>query len=252
MQRLYVAALPLIRADVPRALDLIWGDVYADMPHAFVLVNAYSSTLRREPGYAAVLASDRVVPLVDSMPLSLGARLLGHGRTGRAPGPDVFEAAAERAVADGTSFFLLGGGHGVVEELRDALVARHPGLRIVGTATPPFGDWSEDETSSLIEAVRASEADVVWVGVSAPRQEKWAVANIDRLGRPVVCVGAAFDFLSGRKARAPRWVRTLGMEWAFRLATEPRRLWRRYLVGNIVFVWDLLAPVWRAERQSAE
>jgi N-acetylglucosaminyldiphosphoundecaprenol N-acetyl-beta-D-mannosaminyltransferase len=138
------------------------------------------------------------------------------------------------------SFYLLGGGEGVVEALAAGLTTRHPGLRIAGLGTPPFGAWSDEDSADMAAAAAASGADIVWVGVSAPKQEIWAVRWASTIGHPVVCVGAAFDFLSGRKARAPRWMRTAGLEWLFRLASEPRRVWKRYLIGNAVFMVDLV------------
>jgi len=240
LQRLSVAGLPVIRADVGSALNLLWSDVAGRCPRVYVLVNGHSATLRRQPTYAAVLRSEAAVPLPDGVPMTLGAWLTGQGRIGRCPGPDFFEASAERAAGDGTSFFLLGGGPGVADELARALSGRHPGLSIAGTAAPPFGEWADAQSRDLVLAARSSGADIVWLGVSAPKQEVWALRWRKELGRPVVCVGAAFDSLSGRKPRAPAWMRRAGLEWLFRLASEPGRLWKRYLVGNAVFLADLV------------
>jgi N-acetylglucosaminyldiphosphoundecaprenol N-acetyl-beta-D-mannosaminyltransferase len=239
--RLYVAGLPIIDAGVDDAVALILEDGRTRSARLYTFVNAYSATLRRtSPAYDALLEMDRVVPLPDGAPLSLGARLTGSGPTRRAPGPDVFEAACAAAVPASTAFYLLGGMPGTVETLAEALVRRHPGLRVAGARTPPVGEWTPEQTAALIGAISASDADVLWLGVSAPRQETWAAANLDCIARPVVCVGAAFDFLSGNKPRAPHWMRSAGLEWLFRLASEPGRLWKRYLVGNTVFLVDLL------------
>lgn len=241
LEHIHVAGLPVVKADVARALDALWDDARACRPRVYALVNGFSATLRREPAYRALLLAADTVPLADGTPMTVGALLTGQGRISRCPGADLLEAAAARAAAaDGTSFYLLGGGGGVASELATRLSDRHPGLRIAGHATPPFGDWSDEESARLADAVVASEADIVWLGVSAPKQEIWAARWAPRMGLPVVCVGAAFDFLSGRKPRAPRWMRGIGLEWLFRLLSEPRRVWKRYLVGNAVFVLDLL------------
>jgi len=172
--------------------------------------------------------------------MTVGARLTGQGNVGRCPGPDLLERAAARAATDGTTFFLLGGAPDVADDLGAALAKNHPGIRIAGMVTPPFGEWAEDVCRDLVEQVVASGADILWLGVSAPKQEAWALRWHEELGRPVVCAGAAFDFLSGHKTRAPLWMRRAGLEWLFRLGSEPGRMWRRYLVGNAVFLVDLL------------
>lgn len=238
--RRHVAGLAVVPATIETALDALWADVASGRVRTYALVNGYSATLRRESSeYAAMLQSERVVPLPDGIPLALGAWLTGQGGIGRCPGPDLLEAAAARAAADGTTFYLLGGNLGVVERLRDALLDRHPGLMVVGVSTPPFGDWDESASRVMCDDIRRTRADIIWLGVSAPKQETWSLSHLDAIEHPVVCVGAAFDFLSGAKLRAPKWVRTMGMEWLFRLLSEPRRLWRRYLVGNAVFLVDL-------------
>jgi N-acetylglucosaminyldiphosphoundecaprenol N-acetyl-beta-D-mannosaminyltransferase len=235
-----VAGLPVAKTDGAQVLDWLWDDALTHRHRVYALLNGQSATLRRRPAYNAVLRSTATVPVADGAALVFGARFTGQGPIGRYPGPDLMEVSAERAASDGTSFFLLGGAPGVADALAGALVARHPGLRIAGASTPPFGAWSDGESLAMCAAIRESRADIVWLGVSAPKQEIWAHRWREEIGRPIVCVGAAFDFLSGNKPRAPRWMRAIGMEWLFRLVSEPRRVWKRYLVGNIVFLWDLL------------
>jgi N-acetylglucosaminyldiphosphoundecaprenol N-acetyl-beta-D-mannosaminyltransferase len=111
---------------------------------------------------------------------------------------------------------------------------------VAGTATPPFGEWSCGDNRQLVEAVQLSGARILFMGVSAPKQEIWAYEHLDELRMPIVCVGAAFDFGTGRKSRAPEWMRAAGLEWVHRLFSEPGRMWRRYLVGNTLFVWDVV------------
>ena len=240
-ETLHVAGLRTTRVDLDAARELLWDDARLRRARVYVLVNGYSATLRRRhKAYASLLEQDAVVPLSDGAAITLGARLAGAGYAPRCPGPDLLERAARVAAGDGTAFFLLGGDVGVAEQLAEELRKRYPGLRIVGAATPPFGEWSEAESRKLVGLVAKSDADILWLGVSAPNQEMWSVAWRESIGRPIVCVGAAFDFLSGRKPRAPRWIRRIGLEWFFRLVSEPGRLWRRYLVGNAVFIADLL------------
>jgi N-acetylglucosaminyldiphosphoundecaprenol N-acetyl-beta-D-mannosaminyltransferase len=229
-------------ADVRRAAGSVCSAAGASDASVYVLVNAHSAKLRREsPAYAALLQdTDRCVNLPDGASVTYAARLLGYGDIGRCPGPDLMEAVCARAAEDGTPVFLLGGADGVADALADALCARHEGLIVAGTATPPFGEWSCGDNRQLVEAVQLSGARILFMGVSAPKQEIWAYEHLDELRMPIVCVGAAFDFGTGRKSRAPEWMRAAGLEWVHRLFSEPGRMWRRYLVGNTLFVWDVV------------
>jgi N-acetylglucosaminyldiphosphoundecaprenol N-acetyl-beta-D-mannosaminyltransferase len=117
---------------------------------------------------------------------------------------------------------------------------RFTGLRVVGTTSPPFRPLTREEDEQLVETINDADPDVVWVGLSTPKQERWMAAHVGRLRAPVlVGVGAAFDFHAGVKRQAPRWMQRSGLEWLFRLASEPRRLGRRYLVNNPSFVWGV-------------
>lgn len=251
----YVAGLPVTPAGLDDAAALICEDARERLGRVYVLLNGHSAKLRRsDRSYAQLLADPvRVVGLADGASVSAAARLLGHGDIGRAPGPDLIEACCSRCAEQGIPVFLLGGAEGVAATLAESLEARHPGLHVAGTATPPFGEWPAEASEAMVAAVVESGAGVVWLGVSAPKQEVWAHRNIDRIGVPVVCVGAAFDFNTGAKPRAPEWMRRAGIEWVYRLITEPRRLWKRYLVGNTLFVADVVRYRRRAagiERQA--
>lgn len=238
---LSVAGLPVVAAGLADASDLLWGDMRSRTGRVYAFVNAHSSILvRRSPDYQTVLERDTTVPLVDGSSLAFGARVFGGIDLRRSPGPDFFLQSMARAEQDGTKFFFIGGAPGVVERLVDKAHESYPDLKVTGVVTPSFGEWTEDELAGFIESIKTADPDVIWVGVSAPKQEIWADGVVGRLSRPVVCVGAAFDYLSGTKPRAPRWVRRLGMEWLHRLLTEPGRLWKRYLVGNTVFMFDLV------------
>ncbi len=226
--------------DLVSALDALWADIDASRPRVYALVNAYSASLSRDGRYRAVLADAATIPLADGIALSLGAFLTGQVRPKRCPGPDLLERAAARAAADGTKFFLLGGGEGVASDLAVALQRRHPGLTIAGALAPPFGEWDDDASRQLVRACTDSEARVVWLGVSAPKQEIWAGRWAEELGTPVVCVGAAFDFLSGPSPELHDGCAGSGWSGCSVYVSEPVRLWRRYLHGNSVFLWDLL------------
>ncbi|MHB9003866.1 MAG: WecB/TagA/CpsF family glycosyltransferase [Coriobacteriia bacterium] len=234
-----------------QAVAAINGDAVSGVGRVYVLVNAHSATLTRNSGYRTALLSRDSVFLADGSSVTLGALLCCRLSVPRVPGPDLMDAWARSGAMSGQSAYLLGGAPGVAEQVAEYMRMKHPGLVIAGTHTPSFGEWTDAESREMVRAIRDSDATVVWLGVSAPKQETWASKWVHEIGLPVVCVGAAFDFHAGTKPRAPHWMRAAGIEWLFRLVSEPRRLWKRYLIGNAVFLRDLIRyrgsrPEWAA------
>ena len=155
----------------------------------------------------------------------------------------------KRPSRKGYRHFFYGGGPGLAERLAERLGERFDGLQIVGTWSPPFRDLTAAEELAMIDRIASSKPDIVWVGLSTPKQERWMARYIGRLPAAVLIgVGAAFDMHAGVKKQAPPWMQRSGLEWLFRLATEPRRLWRRYLTNNPRFVWRLLLQLSGAVR----
>jgi N-acetylglucosaminyldiphosphoundecaprenol N-acetyl-beta-D-mannosaminyltransferase len=185
---------------------------------------------------AAVRGASFTVP--DGQPLVWALNALGHRLPDRVYGPELMDRACARAARSGRRFYLYGGrNHGALAELARNLRLRHPGLRIVGGHCPPFRPLSSAEDAAIADEINRSGADVVWVGIGVPKQEKWMARMRDRLDAPVLIgVGAAFDFHAGLIPQAPEGLQRLGLEWAFRLVQEPRRLWKRYLRYNPRFV----------------
>ena len=185
----------------------------------------------------------------DGMPLVWLSWLGGHHHVQRVYGPDLMLACCEASIRKGYRHFFYGGGPGVAERLAKRLEERFDGLQIVGTWSPPFRDLTAAEEESLIDRFASSRPDIVWVGLSTPKQERWMARYVGRLPVPVLIgVGAAFDMHAGVTRQAPRWMQRSGLEWLFRLATEPRRLWRRYLTNNPRFVWRLFLQLSGAVR----
>jgi N-acetylglucosaminyldiphosphoundecaprenol N-acetyl-beta-D-mannosaminyltransferase len=165
----------------------------------------------------------------DGMAIVWILRLRGYRKVERVYGADLMLEVCRDGLEKGYRHFLLGGEEGVADALRRSLMVRFPGIQVTGTLTPAFGPISEQEDRVAVERVNGARPDIVWVGLGTPKQERWMAAHLGRLTAPVMIgVGAAFDFLSGRKPQAPHWMQRIGMEWFFRLATEPRRLWPRY------------------------
>lgn len=169
----------------------------------------------------------------DGMPLVWMARKLGHRQTERVYGPELMLRLSALSAEKGYRQFYFGGAPGLAERLRERLAERFPGLAVAGTFSPPFRPASAEEDEEIVRMINAARPDIVWVGLSTPKQEYWMAGHLGRIDAPVMIgVGAAFDFLAGTKRQAPAWMQKRGLEWLFRLASEPRRLWRRY--GRIV------------------
>jgi N-acetylglucosaminyldiphosphoundecaprenol N-acetyl-beta-D-mannosaminyltransferase len=178
--------------------------------------------------------ADLVVP--DGTPLVWLGRHHGYPLKRRVYGPELFSTFCEQTAAKGYRHFFYGGAPGVADDLAARFASLFPGMISAGSYCPPFRAVTAGEDSEIVETINRSQADIVWVGLSTPKQERWMFEHRDRLNVPVlVGVGAAFDFHTKRIAQAPAWMRENGLEWMFRLLREPRRLWRRYLVYGSEF-----------------
>jgi N-acetylglucosaminyldiphosphoundecaprenol N-acetyl-beta-D-mannosaminyltransferase len=174
----------------------------------------------------------------DGMPLVWSCHAAGARHAERVYGPDMLLALSSVAAARQYRVFLYGGKPGTADLLAARLTQRFPGLAVAGTWSPPFRELSDSEVDAEVAMINAARPDIVWVGLSTPKQERWMAARRPRLDAPLLLgVGAAFDIHAGLLRQAPRWMQESGLEWLFRLAVEPRRLWRRYLANNPAFVW---------------
>ena len=244
-----VLGIPLALTDYERTID--WMDATVATGHrGYICVAAVHTVMACQEDSelrAAVLGSDLTVP--DGQPLVWAMNALGHDLSSRVYGPDLMARYCERAVLTGARMFLYGGrNQGALVQLALNLRTRYPGLNIVGGYAPPFRPLTGEEEDFVLDEINRSQADVVWVGIGVPKQEKWMAAMRGRLKAPVlVGVGAAFDFHAGLVPQAPSWMQSMGLEWAYRLLQEPGRLWRRYLRYNPRFVAGFLRQ-WLAHR----
>ena len=211
--------------------------------HQVVTVNLdFLSIAQRQLRFReAINRSDLAV--ADGMPLVWLSRLRGTPLPQRVTGVDLVEESCRIAAGSGRSVFLLGAGPGVAQLAAAELRLRHPGLRVAGTYSPPMGPLNGRENKKIVAMIRGASPDFVFVALGAPRQDLWIRDNLDALQVPVAMgVGCVFDLLAGSVRRAPVWLQQAGFEWAFRIAQEPLRLWRRYLVDDLpVFARLLLA-----------
>ena len=248
-----VVGVPIAVIDYARTLD--WIDaVVAERRRGYVCVcnvHTVMASLEDPNLRAALLSSSFNVP--DGQPLVWALNALGHTLRDRVYGPELMARSFGRAQLSGHRFYLYGGrDQEALVRLGANLRRRFPDARIVGGCAPPFRPLSVEERNAIADDINESEADVVWVGIGVPKQEKWMMAMRPYLEAPVLIgVGAAFDFHAGLVPQAPPSLQRVGLEWAYRLAHEPRRLWRRYLRYNPRFV-GAFARQLLARRNAAE
>jgi N-acetylglucosaminyldiphosphoundecaprenol N-acetyl-beta-D-mannosaminyltransferase len=232
--------VPLAVVDYERTLDWVDAAVEAGA-REYVCVAAVHTVMasREDPELrAAVLGASMTVP--DGQPLVWALHALGHRLPDRVYGPELMDRACARAARSGQRFYLYGGrNQGALAQLARCLRLRHPGLKIVGGYAPPFRELTDAEDAWVAADIARTGADVVWVGIGVPKQEKWMARMRPRVQAPVLIgVGAAFDFHAGLVPQAPPALQRLGLEWLYRLRQEPHRLWRRYARYNPRFVWE--------------
>jgi N-acetylglucosaminyldiphosphoundecaprenol N-acetyl-beta-D-mannosaminyltransferase len=204
---------------------------YICAANVHMCMEAYDDPAFRE----VVNNADLVVP--DGRPLVWAQRLLGHRGAQQVRGMDLMLDLCEQSARDGTPIGFYGASPDLLEILIEKLTQCYPGLNVVCRIAPPFRELTADEDNQYIDQINQSGARILFVGLGCPKQERWMAAHKDRLHCVMLGVGAAFDFLAGHKRHAPRWMQRVGLEWLFRLCSEPGRLWRRYLIQNPRFVW---------------
>lgn len=190
------------------------------------------------------ILNDAFLVVPDGMPTVWVGKMQGLSQMDRVFGPEFMLAVCRTSVAHGYTHFLYGGNVGVAEELRESLLRMCPGLKVVGTYTPPFRPLEESERRELQDVVRAAKPDFFWVGLSTPKQERFMSEHLPLLDTKVMFgVGAAFDVHTGKIADCSPWIKKAGLQWLHRLVQEPRRLWKRYLINNPKFIVRITAQL---------
>ena len=231
--------IPLALTNYADVIDWIDATIAADGRATLSAAAVHLVMLAQEDPAVRQAVLDLTLVVPDGQPLVWALRALGHGDGAtRVYGPDLMALYCGHAARSGTPMYLFGGrDEGALVALAVSLRTRFPGLQIVGAQSPPFRAHSAEEDEHHAQLIDASGAQVVWVGTGQPRQELWMARMRARLAAPMLIgVGAAFDFHAGLVAQAPAWMGRSGLEWTYRLAREPRRLWRRYARYNPRFV----------------
>ena len=209
------------------------------VPRYVITPNAHHILLLQDDAHFREIYSKAFLVVPDGVPLLWAAKFLGTPLSGRVNGTDLFEYLCKAAAENELGVFLMGGRPGAAEGAAKVLKTRYPNLNVVGTDCPPYGfEKDATELKRINTKLKEASPDLLFVGLGAPKQEKWMYANCEEIDVPIsVGIGVSFEFVAGIVKRAPRWMQRTGLEWLFRLIAEPRRLWKRYILGNPRFLW---------------
>jgi N-acetylglucosaminyldiphosphoundecaprenol N-acetyl-beta-D-mannosaminyltransferase len=225
----WVWGLPLTPWTRAQAVDAVVELVRVGRPSYFITANTHYAMLSADEAKLRAVNARAAFLVADGAPLVWASRLNGTPLPERVAGSDMIFDLCERSAREGFRVFFLGAGPGVAERAAANLVARYPTLVVAGTECPPFGDASPEEHNALLARIRMAQPHILFVAFGQPRAECWLAENLDALGIPVgVNIGASLDFVSGRVKRAPKGLQRVGLEWAYRMWLEPRRLLPRY------------------------
>lgn len=236
--RIDILGVKISRVNPSLALDAVCQMV-TRRDKGYVCVAPVSTLVdcQRVDGYKDLINQAHIVT-PDGMPVAWLCRLKGAREVERTYGPDLMRHLCAK---NGLRHFFYGSTQEVLEKLQEKLKASNPNIVIAGAYAPSFSAHAKVESSQIIDMINASRADICWVGLGSPKQDQWMSLNRPLLDAPVLIgIGAAFDFIAGTKPQAPRWMQRCALEWLFRLGCEPGRLWRRYLIGNTLFLYYLL------------
>lgn len=218
----------------------IYNGALSELSHSKKLIttiNAHSyNTLKKDSDFREALKSSDIL-LPDGVSVVLGRRLLTGEKLRKIAGEDLFYHEMKRVEKKNGKCFFLGSSEKTLKLIKERAKKEFPTVEIYSYSPPFKAEFTQEETQAMIDAVNAVEPDVLFIGMTAPKQEKWAYKHFEKLNAVhICCIGAVFDFFAQTVKRAPAWVISMGMEWFYRLVKEPRRMWRRYLVGNTLFV----------------
>ena len=246
--------------NLPLATDKIFASVANPGFSGYVTVTGVHGVMesQKDPALKQI-HNQSFLSVPDGMPMVWVGKWNGFKEMGRVYGPDLMLEIMARSSVESQTHFLFGGADRVVDKLAVSLTDRFPGVSIVGKVTPPFRPLSNEEEESLARTIRQVMPHFFWVGLSTPKQERFMNDFLGKYpdlvngwdhGLVMLGVGAAFDFHAGLVAQAPSWMQKSGLEWFFRLCTEPKRLWRRYLYNNPRFIWKIFLQFTRLKRQE--
>ena len=217
---------------------------------AYVTVNNVHTIVQAvlEKQYGEIL-NNSILSIPDGKPLSLIARIKGRKNISRIFGPTLMEYTLNKSRADNISHFFFGSAPSTLEQLKINIQTKYPSIKIAGMISPPFRELSGQENINFVEIINKSRADIIWIGLGAPKQEKWIYQNYRKLNKGIMIgIGAGFDYVAGNTKHAPEWMKNMSLEWFYRLLQEPKRLWKRYLVTNTLFLFFLTLELFKLKK----
>ena len=232
------------RVTLDESVQIINDFIASGQPHQVATVNLDFLRLAQENEAFRDVINRSELAVADGMPLVWASRWAGDALPERVTGVELAEQCCALAAQRGYGIFLLGGSEGVADAAAEVWRARYPGLQIVGTYSPPMGPFTPAENQKMVALIRAARPHILFVAFGAPKQDLWIAEHQHQIGVPVAMgVGGVFNFAIGRVRRAPVWMREAGLEWLYRVAQEPRRLWRRYFVEDLPVMARILVEV---------
>lgn len=241
------AGVKIHKTSLANAIKQIEDFIRSDKKSQVCVTNVYSVVMMQKDEKFKEANNLSSLSVADSMPIIWVSRLFSESLPERIAGMDLFYEFCKVASRENYKFFFLGSTEDTLNKMCLSLKKQFPKLQIVGTYSPPYKEnFSDKENLEIIEKVNKKNPDIVWVGMTCPKQEKWIYQNLKKLNVKVaIGIGAVFDFVAGNVKRAPKWMQKIGLEWFWRLIREPKRLWKRYLIGNTIFIWLVLKELFR-------
>ncbi|HXF10975.1 MAG TPA: WecB/TagA/CpsF family glycosyltransferase [Desulfuromonadaceae bacterium] len=253
MNRVNVLGVGLSVLNLKTAVDAI-ADAIRSRRKGYICVTGVHGVMEAQTDEAfRRILNNAFLCTPDGMPMVWMGKIHGRREMNRVYGPDLMLDVCAWGEKNGCRHFFYGGADGVAEKLAARLKEKFPGMEVVGSYSPPFRPLTADEDKALQEKIAQVRPDIIWVGLSTPKQEKFMAAYLDRLDATLMIgVGAAFDFHSGQVKQAPYWMQRSGLEWFYRLCQEPRRLAKRYLTNNPRFAWKILGQLLGLKKYSID
>lgn len=246
--RVNICGVEIDRYGMDEVVNIIVQHIFSSMTAEYVVTpNAHHIAMLQKNARFREVYQNAFLVVPDGVPLLWAARFLGTPLKERVNGTDLFEKLCAVAAQENLRVFLLGGRSGAAEQAKQKLQQKYPDLQVVGIYSPPYGfELDKAELEQISAKIQAANPHLLFVGLGAPKQEFWMYDHYQELGVPIsVGIGVSFELVGDIVKRAPKWMQKVGMEWFFRLLVEPRRLWKRYLIGNIFFIWLVLKQRFR-------
>lgn len=235
-----ILGVDIAAIDMPWLLDFTKIHVHELSGDYICVSNVHTTVTASEDEEYKAIQNGGILAIPDGGPLSSVGRKRGAPNMSRTTGPSYMEEVLKVSAERGYRHYFYGSTYATLEELHRIIVCNYPGLQIAGMYSPPFRPMTEEEDAAIVDCINKANPDFLWIGLGAPKQEKWMAAHQGRVKGLMVGVGAGFDYFAGNIKRAPAWMQRMNLEWMYRLIQDPKRLFKRYMVTNTKFIWSVL------------